>query len=115
MTIRRDFVFGASAALICAPAIVRAHNLMPLRGIILPTEPCYFGFTDRLYVHWYLPKITELQNAGLSLHEVAAEFSRRRLNNTTWDGQRVMAVIKRDKLIRRIDLERRLRVGSIAI
>ena len=45
---------GAAASLICAPAIVRATNLMPVRGLILPTErplPIvrqYAGFCERL-------------------------------------------------------------------
>jgi hypothetical protein len=37
---RRSMFIGAAAALICAPAIVRATSLMPIRGLpILPTLP----------------------------------------------------------------------------
>lgn len=32
---RRTAFFGAAASLICAPAIVRAANLMPMRGLPL--------------------------------------------------------------------------------
>lgn len=35
---RRSFLFGVGAALIAAPAIVRAASLMPIRGIILPID-----------------------------------------------------------------------------
>jgi hypothetical protein len=33
---RRSIVIGAAASLICAPAIVRAASLMPVRGLPLP-------------------------------------------------------------------------------
>ena len=116
MTTRRNFLFGISTALICAPAIVRAQSLMPLRGIVLPTERYHFGFVDRLYLHLHLPKIEALQNAGLSVDAIAADFNRRgmrAMNEIAWDAQGVNFVIKRDKIIRREDLllraERRLR------
>ena len=35
---RRSIFFGAAAFLICAPAIVRATNLMPVRSLILPIK-----------------------------------------------------------------------------
>ena len=35
---RRRIVVGAAASLICAPAIVRAASLMPVRGLLLPVE-----------------------------------------------------------------------------
>ena len=75
---------------------------MRLRGIILPTERHYFGFVDRLYVSSHLPKILQLQNAGLSLHEIAADFNRRgmrAINGAAWDAQGVNFVINRNKLI----------------
>src|SRR5450756_2570345 len=35
---RRSIFIGAAASLICAPAIVRAVSLMPVRGLILPIK-----------------------------------------------------------------------------
>lgn len=35
-TSRRGFLFGLTASIIAAPAIVRAASLMPVRGIIAP-------------------------------------------------------------------------------
>ena len=32
---RRSIIIGAAASLICAPAIVRAASLMPVRGLLL--------------------------------------------------------------------------------
>ena len=101
MTTRRNFLIGASTGLISTPAIVRTESLMRLRGIILPTERHYFGF-DRLYVSSYLPKIVQLQSAGLSLHEVAAQFNRRgmrAMNGAAWDAQAVNVVVNRNKMI----------------
>ena len=51
---RRSVFIGAAASLVCAPAIVRATSLMPVHGLILPTEHplpfgCqYAGFCERL-------------------------------------------------------------------
>jgi hypothetical protein len=35
---RRNILIGAAASLICAPAVVRAASLMPVRSLILPIE-----------------------------------------------------------------------------
>jgi hypothetical protein len=53
---RRSIFIGASASLICAPAIVRAVSLMPIRVLIpierpLPIGPQYAGFCERLMYH----------------------------------------------------------------
>ena len=77
MATRRKFLIGAAASLLCAPAIVRVGSLMPLRGVIFPTDRHCFGFLDRLYVHIYLPRIAELQTTGLSAQGIAAEMNRR--------------------------------------
>ena len=50
LTRRRIFV-GGVASLICAPAIVRAESLMPIRALIVPIQPVYWGFIDRLRFH----------------------------------------------------------------
>jgi hypothetical protein len=54
---RRSIFIGAAALMICAPAIVRAASLMPIRVLILPIErplpigPQYAGFCERLMYH----------------------------------------------------------------
>jgi hypothetical protein len=45
---RRSIFIRAAAALICAPAIVRITNLMPVRRLPFPHGPQYAGFVDRL-------------------------------------------------------------------
>ena len=35
---RRRIVIGAAASIICAPGVVRAASLMPVRGLLLPIE-----------------------------------------------------------------------------
>ena len=51
---RRSIFIGAAASLFCAPAIVRAASLMPIKGVILPTMeqlypgPHYEGWIRRL-------------------------------------------------------------------
>jgi hypothetical protein len=47
----RRSIFGAAAALICMPAIVRATNLMPVRRLPFPFGPQSAGFVERLYLH----------------------------------------------------------------
>ena len=53
---RRSIFIGAAASLICAPAIVRATSLMPVRALMLierplPIGPQYAGFCERLMYH----------------------------------------------------------------
>ena len=50
-TRRRVFV-GGVASVMCAPAIVRAESLMPIRALIVPMQPLYAGFVERLRFHW---------------------------------------------------------------
>ena len=35
---RRAFLVGATSTILCAPAIVRATSLMPVRGLIMPID-----------------------------------------------------------------------------
>jgi hypothetical protein len=49
-TSRRNLLIGASCALICAPAIVKVANIMPVRRLVVPAQPNYYGFTDRLWI-----------------------------------------------------------------
>ena len=48
---RRSIFVSAAASLLCAPAIVRATSLMPVRGLILPIERPHAGFCQRLFFH----------------------------------------------------------------
>jgi hypothetical protein len=50
LTRRRIFV-GGVAMVICAPAIVRAESLMPIRALIVPMQPVHAGFVERLRFH----------------------------------------------------------------
>lgn len=47
----RRSIIGIAASLLCAPAIVRATNLMPVRRLPCPYGPQYVGFVERLYLH----------------------------------------------------------------
>jgi hypothetical protein len=48
---RRSLFIGAAASLLCAPAIVRAANLMPVRRLPFPFGPQYAGYVERLFLH----------------------------------------------------------------
>jgi hypothetical protein len=102
---RRSFV-GALASTLFSPAVVRAASLMQVRGIILPRKWCHYGFVDRLYVGTHVPRIRKLQDAGLTAHEIAAEFNRRNIraiNGTNWDAGHIRGVVRRDERIRAQD------------
>ena len=106
MITRRSFLTNASAFLLCAPAVVRAANLMPLCGIIFPPEALQFGFASRLYVYTHMRAITQLQNDGLSLHQIAGEFNRQgrwAAHDRSWDVHRVIGVLKQNKQIQIAD------------
>ena len=45
---RRSIFVGAAVSLLCAPAIVRATSLMPVRRLRGPIGPQYAGFCERL-------------------------------------------------------------------
>ncbi|MGA9202776.1 MAG: hypothetical protein WBZ67_20055 [Pseudolabrys sp.] len=54
----------------------------------------------------HLPRITQLQNEGLSLQQVAGELKERGPKpwiNGPWELQFVTAMLKRDEEIRRVD------------
>jgi hypothetical protein len=48
---RRGILIGAAALLLCAPAIVRAANLMSVRRLPFPYGPQYAGYVDRPILH----------------------------------------------------------------
>jgi hypothetical protein len=45
---RRSIIISAAASLLCAPAIVRAASLMPVRRLRVRFAPQYAGFCERL-------------------------------------------------------------------
>lgn len=104
---RRSLLGAVAGSLLFAPAVVRVASLMQVRGIILPHEWCQYGFVERLYVGIHVPSIRELQDAGMTAHEIAAQFNRtniRATNGTNWDAEHVRGVVWRDERIRAQDL-----------
>jgi hypothetical protein len=89
---------------------------MPVRGITYPIERHYYGFLERWYVHNFLPRISQLQTAGLSAHEIAREFNNRgittAMNPSLWDAQHVLFVVRKNESICREDAIRRAEATS---
>ena len=108
---RRRFFLGACATLLSAPVIVRVESLMQVRGITYPVERHSFGFVERLYVYTFVPKITEMQSAGLSAYGIATELNKLGITTATnpgfWDAQHVMFVVRKNQSIQREDAIRR--------
>jgi hypothetical protein len=67
---RRNICIGAVASLLCAPAIVRAANLMPVRRLPFPYGPQYAGFVDRLFLHALESSLQAGSQAGRTSIEV---------------------------------------------
>ena len=87
---RRRFILAASASAICAPAIVRAASLMPVRAVG-PIGPQYYGWVERIFIHNLTPHLSELSRAGMSPYGIAAELNRRKVsavNGVPWEGPR---------------------------
>ena len=106
---RRSLFVGAAATLICAPAVVRFVSLMPVRGVH-EIERHHYGFVERFYVHANLPTIIKLEDVGLTAHGIAAamtECGRTSMNGESWDADRVLGVLTRDRNIRQGDAIRR--------
>jgi hypothetical protein len=83
---RRSFSLAASASVICAPVIVRAASLMPVRAVG-PIEPQYYG---------------ELSRAGMSAYGIAAELNRRKvsaINGVAWDAPSVISATNLMKIL----------------
>ena len=117
---RRSIFIGAAATLLCAPAIVRATNLMPVRRIILKSDVNYYGFVDRLWASCSFSTIIERRNAGLSANEIAAEMNAKDYaypwhgETAEWDARRVLGKIRHNEDIRRTDtIIRALRTGTM--
>jgi hypothetical protein len=67
---RRSILIGATASLICAPAIVRAANIMPVRRLPFPYGPQYAGYVDRLFLHSIESSLKACLRAGRTIVEV---------------------------------------------
>jgi hypothetical protein len=82
---RRSLFIGAAASLLCAPAIVRAANLMPVRRLPFPFGPQYAGYVERLFLHALegsLQAATRKGRASVEVcgHTVDASRLRRRMD-----------------------------------
>jgi hypothetical protein len=67
---RRSIFIGAAASLLCAPAIVRIANLMPVRRLPFPYGPQYAGYVDRLFLHSIESSLKACLRAGRTIVEV---------------------------------------------
>ena len=81
---RRSILIGAAAALIRAPAIVRAANLMPVRRLPFPFGRQYAGFIERLYFHTLERSLlAALRNGVVAVevcgHSIPIDTARRRV------------------------------------
>jgi hypothetical protein len=81
---RRGIIIGAAASLMCAPTIVRATNLMPVRRLPFPFGPQHAGFVERLYLHALESSLQVGLREGrtsieLSGHSIPIENARRRV------------------------------------
>jgi hypothetical protein len=106
MLSRRNLLLAGSAAGLCAPAIVRAHILMPIRGIVLSEDIPHYGFVQRLMAHSYMQSIEPRLLRGLSAYAIAAELNRRNsraINGSAWNAEGVTNIIKLDQAIRDAD------------
>jgi hypothetical protein len=106
MIARRKFLVGAAASLMCAPAVVRASSLMPVRSFTPHVELPHCGFAQRVYVQGHIPKIVALRNSGLSVTEIAAALNlqgTRAMNGIPCDIGFVQGVIGLEREIRRTD------------
>jgi hypothetical protein len=102
---RRSFLTGA-ATLVCAPAVVRISNLMPVRIPVPIIEARQFGFVERLWVHSALKKLVRLQASGLSQPEIVTSMNLvgpSGVGGDLWTAEAIRSVIKLDQQIRRAD------------
>jgi hypothetical protein len=92
-----------------------------LRGITDQASGNYYGYVQRVYAQGYAATILRLQDAGLSMHEVAAELnthSGRAMNGAAWDAGRVLGVLRLNEAIHRNDAilreERAIRMTGVS-
>jgi len=86
---------------ICAPAIVRAASLMPVRALG-PIGPQYYGWVERVFIHGLTPHLSELSRAGMSPYGMAAELNRRKVsavNGVPWEADSVISATNLMKIL----------------
>ena len=80
---RRSIFIGVAASLLCAPAIVRATSLMPVRRLPFPFGRQSAGFVERLYFHAlesHVSNLKESQTSTFFNHQtMAVDDARRRI------------------------------------
>jgi hypothetical protein len=83
---RRSIFIGTAASLLCAPAIVRAANLMPVRRLPFPYGPQYAGYVDRLFLHSIESSLQDALRRGLTIldqsyyrDEISVESAQRKV------------------------------------
>jgi hypothetical protein len=88
--ITRRIIIGAAASLLCAPAIVRVANLMPVRRLPFPFGPQYAGFVERLYLHALESRVRNLKAGQTSIffnnQIMAVDDARRRVASAQAHG-----------------------------
>ena len=99
MLTRRAFLvsLSSSALIFSAPAVVKYASLMKLRTVPPLAPRPHYGFVQRLFLHSRAPAIIELQEAGRSFSEIAAELERRGLSNVNrdpWTAQGLDGVVR---------------------
>jgi hypothetical protein len=67
---RRGIFIGAAASVICAPSLVRAARLMPVRNLDIATDQIYPGFCERLRLNC----IETALNRGWRIEEDSLTF-----------------------------------------
>ena len=90
---RRKFVLAASASVMCAPAIVRAASLMPVRAVG-PIGPQYYGWAIRTFIHALTPHLSELSRAEMSAYGIAAA-----VNGVPWEAASVISATNLMKIL----------------
>jgi hypothetical protein len=69
---RRSILIGAAASLICAPAIVRAASLMPVRGLpLLLLTPEFLNPEGQFYRRCFYHSLDSDLRAGRSMSTVS--------------------------------------------
>ena len=76
---RRSLFMGAGALLLCAPAIVRAASLMPVRSLILPTERPRAGFCDRVFYNALAGNLRDGRMTVVLNDKIVSEAEARRI------------------------------------
>jgi hypothetical protein len=65
---RRNVIIGAAAFLICAPAIVRAASLMPVRGLPIQfLNPEFLNLEGQFYRHSFYHSLESDLGAGRAM------------------------------------------------